>query len=99
MVLDNKVSISIMSCVMFRRFLSFDIPIVLKMFLLCFLKDYISFSYLCSSRKQISYHVMFMALFRFSALYNKFLQNFLLCFQYFNLFLPIKLRETRFIWF
>jgi hypothetical protein len=30
MVLDNKVSISIMSCVMFQRFLGFDIPIVSK---------------------------------------------------------------------
>jgi hypothetical protein len=66
MVSDNKVSISIISCVMFRRFLSFDIPIVFKKkFLLCLLQDSISFSYLGSSRKQILYHVMFMALFHF----------------------------------
>jgi hypothetical protein len=39
--------------------------------------------------KQILYHVIFMALFRFPASYNKFLQFFLLCFQYFNFFYPL----------
>jgi hypothetical protein len=58
MVSDNKVSISIMFCVMFHGFLNFDIHVVLKnMFFTCFL--------LVS--------VMFITCFVLNKLYNKFL--------------------------
>jgi hypothetical protein len=108
MVLKSKVFISIMFCVMFWTFLNFNISAVLKnIFFTCYyhvsymLLFYLSFSYFSSSRKQVLYHVSstFMLLLPFLALYNKFLQFFLLCFQYFDILLPIKLHETRFIFF
>jgi hypothetical protein len=44
MVLDNKVSIPIMFCVMFHGFISFDILVVLKnMFLPSFLHVFVMF--------------------------------------------------------
>jgi hypothetical protein len=104
MVSDNKVSISIMFCVMFRGFLSFDIPIVSKnMFLSCFY--HVSYKFILVFPIYVPLKNIFYIMsclwhyFPFQLCVTSFYNFFFYVFNTLIFLLLLKLRETWFIWF